>query len=67
MTKLLAKPAVRLALRAIVAGVLAGAAVYREAGGGTVAWTAVAAAAIMAASEYFTPLNALVGAFKPKP
>lgn len=67
MSKLLANPVVRLALRAVVAGILAGAAVYQHTdGGATVAWSAVAAAAVMGALEVFTPLNQLVGVFAPK-
>jgi hypothetical protein len=66
VSKLFANPYARLAGRAIIAGLLAAAASYQTYGGGTVAWHAVAAAGIMAALEFFTPLNSLVGSFKPK-
>ena len=64
MKNLFADPVVRLAGRAVVAGLLAGAASYQHFGGSTVAWHAVAAAAVMAFLEVFTPLNALVGVAK---
>lgn len=66
MTHLFANPYVRLAGRAIVAGILAAAASYQSYGSGAIAWHAIAAAGIMAALEAFTPLNQLVGAFAPK-
>ena len=58
-------PYVRLVGRAVVAGLIAGAASYQNYGGGTVAWHAVAAAGAMAFLEVCTPLNALVGLLRP--
>lgn len=63
MTKLLANPTVRLALRAILAGGVAAAASYKSAGGAIV-WHALAVTFVLAAAEVFTPLNSIVGVFK---
>lgn len=63
MTKLLANPTVRLALRAAVAGAIAAATLYHSSGG-TIAWKALAVAGGLAFAEVFTPLNSIVGVFK---
>lgn len=67
MGKLFANPQVRLAGRAIVAGLIAAATLYHQSGG-AIAWKSVVVAAGLAFCEVFTPLNQLVGVFaRPKP
>lgn len=66
MTKLLANPTVRLAGRAVVAALIV-ALTQIHASGGTIAWKALAVGAGLAFCEVFTPLNAVVGAWKKAP
>ena len=66
MKKLFADPVVRLALRAIVAGAIAAATVYKTSGG-NIAWHGLVVAAGLAFCEVFTPLNSLVGLWKVLP
>ena len=66
MPKLFANPYVRLVGRALVAGLLAGAATWQNSAGWTVVWHSAAAAGLMVLAEVFTPLNALVGLFAKK-
>lgn len=61
MKKLLANPTVRLALRALLAGVTVVASAYLHTGSVT---RAVIVGAVLAFAEVFTPLNSLVGLFK---
>lgn len=63
MKKLLGNPTVRLAGRALVAGLIAAVTLYHSSAG-AVAWNALAVAAGLAFCEVFTPLNQLVGLFK---
>ena len=67
MKDLLANPWVRLAGRALVAGIAAGLVFYRSQAGGSAAWHGAVVAGVLAFCEVFTPLNSLVGVFKPKP
>lgn len=69
MSKLFANPVVRLALRALLAGVLAAAALLQGSSpsDGSVAWKSAAVGGIMAFCEVLTPLNQLVGPFKAAP
>lgn len=66
MNSLLSNPWVRLAGRALVAGVISGATAYNSSSTGSIAWHAAAVAGGLAFCEVFTPLNALVGVFKKK-
>lgn len=61
MTKLLSNPTVRLALRALVAGLGVVAAAYVHTGS---IGKGVIVSAILVFAELFTPLNPLVGIFK---
>ena len=63
MTRPLNNPTVRLALRALLAGLTAAGASYQSSGT-TIAWHGILVAGALAFAEVFTPLNALVGAFK---
>jgi hypothetical protein len=65
MKQLLSNPTVRLAGRALVAAGIA-AVTQIHASDGKVAWTALAVGSGLVFCEVFTPLNALVGYFKPK-
>lgn len=67
MTKLLSNPWVRLAGRALVAGLASGFVFYRSQAGGSAAWHGAVVAGVLAFCEVFTPLNQLVGVFRPKP
>lgn len=66
LRKLFRDPTVRLAGRALVAGVTAGIVYYRHASAGSFTWHAAIVAGVLAAAELFTPLNSLVGLFKQK-
>ena len=61
MTKLLRKPIVRLALRALVAGAAVLVTAYMNTGSIT---RAPIVAGVLAFCEIFTPINGLVGYFK---
>lgn len=61
MLKLFRNPTVRLALRALVAGVTVVATAYFHTGSVT---RAVIVGGVLAFAEIFTPLNSLVGVFK---
>lgn len=57
------KAYLRLAGRALIAGVVA-ALIFPHNADGTMAWKAAAVAGVLAFCEVFTPLNSLVGLFK---
>lgn len=62
MNGLFSKAGLRLGLRAVLAGVGAFVVSVQHATGyGTATWKAAAVAGALAALEFFTPLNALVG------
>jgi hypothetical protein len=62
MKQYLSNPNVRLAGRAVVAGVAAALASYHQSGG-VILWHGLLVAFVLAFAEVFTPLNAIVGAF----
>ncbi len=62
MKQYLSNPTVRLAGRAVVAGVAAALASYHQSGG-VILWHGLLVAFVLAFAEVFTPLNQLVGAF----
>ena len=64
MSKILSNPWVRLAGRALVAGLVSAAVQVHKNPDGSLAWKAAAVAGALAFCEIFTPLNQLVGAFK---
>lgn len=64
MSKLLSNAKVRLAGRAILAGVLAAVVQINTAPDGTLSWRSAVVAGGLAFCEIFTPLNSLVGFFK---
>lgn len=68
MKQLFANPTIRLAGRALVAGLISAliSLQHSSTGNGTVAWHAAIVAGGLAFAEVFTPLNALVGVFKKK-
>lgn len=64
MGKLFANPTVRLAGRALVAGVLAALVLLQSSSDWATAWKSAVVAGGLAFCEVFTPLNSLVGLFK---
>jgi hypothetical protein len=60
-------PWVRLAGRAIAVGITTAVTQIHNSNGTEIAWQSVVVAAVLAALEVFTPLNALVGVFKTPP
>lgn len=57
-------PTVRLALRALVAGVAAALVIVQHSGYSKAAWQGAIVAGVLAFAEVFTPLNSIVGVFK---
>ena len=64
MSGLLKNPWVRLAGRALVAGLTAALLLLRSSSDWQTAWKAALVAGVLAFCEVFTPLNQLVGVFK---
>lgn len=65
MSKLFANPYARLAGRALVAGLAASLILLRSSSDWQTAWKGAAVAGVLAFCEVFSPLNPLVGVFKP--
>ena len=64
MTKLFRNPYVRLAGRALVAGLAAVLVVFQSSSDWQTVWKGALVAGVLAFCEVFTPLNSLVGLFK---
>jgi len=67
MNKFFSNPWVRMAARALIAGLIAGLTQIGVNDDGTIAWRSAVVAGGLAFAEIFTPINAILGAFRQDP